>query len=254
VGGWWWLRNLVVHGTLLPSDYEPVVATGAERPTTWTWLQAFVDRVDRSFWGELGSLETEIPWWAAWAATLALALVIVAAWRQRHVRLQVAVALAPAATSLVMLLIVSWRELAVDGRFPGLQGRYLFVGVLGVVVSVAAAADGLTAPARRRAGWVLAAAIVLLHGVTVHAALQWFYGGPALALTDQVRGLLAWAPFGTVATTSVLAAGVGGVVVCAAVAQRAATAECHRHAVAMISSRPLEGSQPIVARTSELSE
>jgi hypothetical protein len=255
VGGWWWARNLVIHGTLLPSDYEPALEPGASRPPTWTWLQAFVDRVDRSFWGELGSLEAEIPWWAAWAATALLVVVIAAALRTRRAaHLPLAVALVPLAAALLLLLALTWRGVAVDGRFPGLQGRYLYVGVIGVVVAVAALLDGLSGETRRRAGWVLAGAVVGLHAVTVHTALQWFYGGPALGLGDQLRGLLAWSPVGNVATVLILIAGATGVIACAAVAQRAASSECQRQADPMISSRPLDGSQPSVLRTSELSE
>ena len=194
-GGWWWVRNLFVHGTFLPSDYEPALEPGATPPATWTWLQAFVDRVDRSFWGELGSLETEIPWWVAWPATALVGLVVFGALRRPGVRRLVLVALAPMATALVLLLATTWRGIAVDGRFPGLQGRYLFVGILGLVVAVAAALDGLDPVWLRRAGWLLGGTIVGLHAAAVHAALQWFYGGPALGaaplerLLDQVEAL-----------------------------------------------------------------
>lgn len=243
-GGWWWLRNLVVHGTVWPSDYEPATEPGVGTPETWTWLRAFIDRVDRSFWGELGSLETEIPWWAAWAATAVLVAVIVGALRRRPVRLQVAVAVLPMAVSLGVLLAVTWRGTAVDGRFPGLQGRYLFVGVLGVVVAVAAVVDGLTVRQRQVAGWTVAVSIVALHALAIHAALQWFYGGPALGLGAQLDGLLAWSAAGEVTTVGVLAAGVLGVFACAAVAQRAASAAGQPHALEMISSRPPVDSRP----------
>jgi hypothetical protein len=262
VGGWWWLRNLVVHGTFLPSDYDPVLEPGAGPPPTFTWLRAFVDRVDRSFWGELGSLETEIPWWVAWPATVLVGVVVFAALQRPDVRRLVLVALAPMATALVLLLGMTWRGIAVDGRVPGLQGRYLFVGIVGLVVAVAATLDGLDARWLRRAGWLLGGTILALHAAAVHAALQWFYGGPTLGLADQLRGLLAWSPAGNAATVAVLAAGAIGVVACAVVAvtacagaaQRAASAECQFHAEPMISSRPRDGSQPRVVRTSELSE
>ena len=173
VGGWWWLRNLVLYGTVQPSGwpatYRDVLRLeprepGEPAPVT-DFLAGSYSRLSERFWGGLEinyiGPDTFPHWWTdtlVVASLVALAAAVVGAGRAR-LPLVVAV-LVPFVSTLGIIGYGIWGGYSYSLDFPGAQGRYLF----GSVPSLAAAVGlGLVVLARRgRRALPVAAALLAL--------------------------------------------------------------------------------------------
>ena len=72
VGGWWWLRNLVVLGTVQPVGI-PDRFPEAESRGLWYFLRTVVTSLTRSFFGNYGWLEVRLPDTVFWTAAVVVA-------------------------------------------------------------------------------------------------------------------------------------------------------------------------------------
>jgi hypothetical protein len=175
VGGWWWLRNLVLYGTVQPAGWPPTYrdvlrleprAPGEPAPVVGFLKGAYV-RLSERFWGGLEinyiGPETFPHWWTnALAVTAALALVaaVVGAGRSR-LPLVVAV-LVPFASTLGVICYGIWTGYTYSLDFPGAQGRYLFGNLPSLSAGIAL---GLVVLAGRARAVVPVAAALLALGM-----------------------------------------------------------------------------------------
>jgi len=142
IGGWWWLRNLIMYDRVQPSgrarSVEVVRGWGAE---AWGWLGDFVVFVNARFWFDhpSGSSSGVSIWLGVAASVVVTVLVAHALWPASRTQLPAVAALAVVAVPLPLLLAVlllgSYETFTYGGNQPALQGRYLFGGLVGFGVA-----------------------------------------------------------------------------------------------------------------------
>ncbi|MBO1750942.1 DUF2142 domain-containing protein [Actinotalea sp. BY-33] len=195
VGGWWWLRNLLLYGEVQPAG-DPPLPQGDGQQTVRVFLYQASVRLSQTFWGSFGWLELQVPLWLVRSGNLlvALALLGAAVWavRRRRAGTMLALAAFPAGVFGIVLVGGGVRHFH-SGQFPGLQGRYLFCALVVLGIAVAAALDLVVRSASLRAALpaavTVAAAAISLHGLVLAADHMYRPAGGSL---DE-----AWARWGT---------------------------------------------------------
>lgn len=214
VGGWWWLRNLLVHGTVQPSVIEPV--PGASPADLWQFLAFFRTQMTHRYWGAFGWDEAHLPDGVVAVATSVVIVGIVLAFLRRPAtarwwRADLFVVLLPVACLCALVGYGGWRWYTVTGEFAGLQGRYLFPGMVGTAAVLAVGYGTLAGRHRRFLPIVLLGAAGLLQGMAVHTVLVHFWGpGTSSDLQIAIIALVVWAPWSS-AALGVLALGIAAV-------------------------------------------
>lgn len=221
VGGWWLVRNVAVHGALVPHSYDPEPLAGAD-PSLIAWAGRVAPRYIDRFWGSFGWFQVTIPFGIALAATLAVVALLAVAVSRRRRDLTglaaIAVALAPAAAIGAGVLWRAWSLHAEYGYFPMVHGRYLLPGLVGALAVTAVAVDGR----RTRRWWppAVAVAAAAMTGVAVATAAAAFWVGDGWA---ALTAIAAWSPWPgwlaglwTAATVGVVGALAAAVAIAAA--------------------------------------
>ncbi|MDY0909010.1 DUF2142 domain-containing protein [Microbacterium sp. CFBP9034] len=219
IGGWWWLRNLLLFGDLQPSGLAGIRDTVPWEPGTSPDVIAYLDRMwtrmTGSFWGNFGWLEYPLPQLLTDVlSVIALSVVVVYAFRRGPVRWQVVVLASLPALVLVLLFVNTWRHYVRTQQFAGLQGRYLFVTIVALVVVSAVAWRRFIVPAQRR---TVGVALVGLAAVVAAAGLLRAYIGEYEASQYRLSldGLRAFAAMTPGGAPAIGLAGGAAVVVCA---------------------------------------
>lgn len=200
LGGWWWLRNTVVYGTLQPSFIVPTPGPDAA-PTAGGFVGVFIVQLVQRFWGSFGWDELHLAGGVVWTATALVVLGVALAFALpptgvRGWRLALGVALLPMVAIAGIVVYGAWTWYEVTGRFAGIHGRYLFSAVVGLA-AVVASGYGLTARrAARVLPLVLLAAAGLMQATAGYAVLHHFWGPGVIAdPVIAVLALQAWAPW-----------------------------------------------------------
>lgn len=219
VGGWWWLRNLLVFGAVqpvgIPQRWEPVPNAGLGH-----FVTTVVTAVTRSFFGDFGWLELRVAPAVFWAGAAIVAALCLAALLRRDSRTDAAVLLLLPLALWVSVVANAWRHYVETGWITAVQGRYLFAGLaaLAVVAALGIRPRAVTVP------WIVAGA-----GVVAAASLAFgfrgMYWGHAESAADAAARLAGWSPLSSGQVVAV------GALTC--VAGVAAVAACVRFAVAV---------------------
>ena len=132
-GAWWPLWQLVANGTLAPRRYTYPELEGFH-PHITTWLGEVVRRIPETFVGSLGLEEHPAPL----VVTIVVSVLLLAAIARAGVALRSRslVLLAPTVTALAMMAYASWGAYTRSAIPSGLRGRYLMVGIVGLLVLV----------------------------------------------------------------------------------------------------------------------
>jgi small subunit ribosomal protein S36 len=203
LGGWWYVRNLVLHGQVQPNGYRggrlPYDPSPGEPVAGWA--AEYVDAMLFRFWSSLGvpeppALDERLSQ-SLTAGLLALALLAVAVARGR--RLRVLLALLPLAGLLALVTTGSYLNHAEYGRMVGVQGRYLYPGLAGLCAAVALALARLSGPLRRAVPLALLAGAGVLQALAARAVLEtwWTPAADPGALGAGLRTLAVWSPLPT---------------------------------------------------------
>lgn len=181
VGGLWWLRNLVRYGVVQPNGFGDEAAAGllGERRAPGSsaelapFVRDFAELITTRFWAGLGVVEPPtFPLLLAAALTvLALLLGLAAVTRRRT--LDLLLALAPLTLVLGLTVRTAWSSYVAFGRDPGVQGRYLYVGVAGLAVAIGIGAYRLLG---RWAALTLLVGALTLQVYAVVLVTEDFYG------------------------------------------------------------------------------
>lgn len=215
----WWVRNVLVHGMLqphgthaTPPDLTPVYgwADGG-----LTWLGRFTERMITLFFVQdhAATREQDASWWMARVALVVILAGLGTALVRRPVpRLDALVLLFPIPALAGIVARGSWEQFAAFHELGAAQqGRYLYTGLVGLMV-VALAGAAVLRPAWRRT--VPAALLVLAVGM--HLAYQYdvwhLYWMPHDAGPGAFAAALAavghWYAFPSAVLVAVLVAGV----------------------------------------------
>jgi 4-amino-4-deoxy-L-arabinose transferase-like glycosyltransferase len=208
VGGLWWLRNVIVYGTVQIDGYGAAFERQLHGPATNTGtLHGFVPRFVRAFasglWGGIGLPGSPVMsrfivdgWPAAVLVGLLASLLLR---RERGDRLKWVILFA---VPLLAALIVAVGSLAGYRHFQvvaGAQGRYIYHSI---VVIAALSAIGWARLVRPRVGAWFAPAVALAALLTnavawVLIVLSWYAlpgPGSLSRVPEGVRSLLRWSP------------------------------------------------------------
>ncbi|MGI8694438.1 MAG: DUF2142 domain-containing protein [Geodermatophilaceae bacterium] len=198
VGGWWWGLNLVRYGTVQPNGF------GVERARTGRSLPVdeygahFLELLNSSAWGNFGWLELPLNTTLTTGLTVGVAVGALAALGSRNARRPLIVlAVFPLVTLAVLFATVYASHLR-DGRFNGVQGRYLFGALLTVVAAVAVGLGVLARLARVSERWLVplaATASAALAAYGALAAFRGFYVDVGVGMGQAWDLMTAWSPW-----------------------------------------------------------
>lgn len=217
LGGWWWVRNVVLYGQVQPAGVE--LSTAAVRG--WAeggaqWLENFVWYVNARFWfasssGEVTPVAGALAVVAGVAAVVLTAVGVVALARRGRADLATAVfLLLPVLLLAGVLATGSWQAFTTGRDQPALQGRYLFGGLTAWAALAALAWVRLWGPRARPALLVVLGWAALCQSVAFGAALRdlWLRrDGSVPGTVDAMLGLPG-APVAVVLGALGVAAGV----------------------------------------------
>ncbi|MEO6712663.1 MAG: phospholipid carrier-dependent glycosyltransferase [Mycobacteriales bacterium] len=217
LGGWWWIRNLVVYDAIQPRGLvgPPLVGSPAEPYTLpekgWGWTQVAARSLSSRFWFEHSMTRNcsgpplrgrcvpnpDAAWISSWAGVasvvtltlIALALIVAARRRQLLPLLAIGI---PFALSFAQLVAVDWLEYAHSGVPSGLQGRYFYLALVGVAVLVALGAGGLAGRHDRWLPLALLTVAALLHARTIVTILGNHWNGARLGVRAAAANATAW--------------------------------------------------------------
>jgi len=199
IGGWWWIRNLIMYGALQPVIHlEPVT-----EPLVFDWL-AFdwigwlteaTERIVGSFWGGQFALGGRSYMPLFWILTILLAFGCVVGWVRSRDRIASSVSGMYALLLIPAVLLTSAFLSAERGRVVGVHGRYFFPGIAGVAPLVVLAVAGI---ARRASRWLPALFVTGSVAMTFLAirymlGRYWSSSGPEWG--DRWSEVLASSPF-----------------------------------------------------------
>lgn len=163
IGGWWWGRNYLLYHDFQPSGLAGVRPTvhwpTGKGPDPGTFLAAFWNGVPASFWGKFGLLKYPMLNVVTDSLTvIAVGVVVAFAFRRGpHRRAAVTLAVLPAVT-LALLLETTWKAFDRTALIYGIQGRYFFVAIVGLLaLSVIAWSRAVHQPGTKRVAAVLVA-------------------------------------------------------------------------------------------------
>lgn len=244
VGGWWWLRNLVLYGAVQPAGwsqeaYRAKILGPPRAPGTSAPLDDFISglyaRLSVRFWGGLGINYTGPATYPRWVTDLlvgcVVAAVLVALVRFPRSRAAVGAALLlPLAATLGLIAVGAYSSYQYSLAFPGTQGRYLFGSLPGLSAVVAL---GLAAAFGRRrqllpALVVLFALVMQAVGISAVLDRQWLPRGEGRSWTERydvaVDGIVRWAPWPAPFTQLLMLSALTGAVVVLVLVVRVALA------------------------------
>jgi hypothetical protein len=200
VGGWWWVRNLVLYKAISPSAVDTMEADPEDLDIAWgQFLELWSNRTTQRFWGDFsGGPPTHLPGWMFGLATVVVFVGIAAGCRRRDRVAGVpfgerALLAAPLLLLIVTQFAFAFRGYLRSGRFPGMHGRYLYGALAGLSVIVLLGLANIVRSRRWLPLAVLFAAGVM-NVTAIPRIMAHFWGEPGSPMGDQARAMIAWAP------------------------------------------------------------
>ncbi|WP_412842715.1 hypothetical protein [Candidatus Frankia alpina] len=219
LGGWWWVRNYLLYDAVQPNGWatnpprrEPLLLPDSFLTWFWYFFRTMISR----FWGGLGMFEppqlSPIAIVLATVAVVGLCMTAVTGRRRagRAGRAEWAEWSLQAAAVVVLLLPVafaylevgqrSWAEYQRYTRGIAVQGRYLYLGLVGLGVVVALGLRWALPGRERLAPLVLLVGALLMQGAALLAICSYYWLPRRVSFTparipDVVSAIGRWAPF-----------------------------------------------------------
>jgi len=257
--GAWWMRNLVLFGEVQPNAWGTAFAAaqGAVRTADLPVDNAFyfehiVTKVPSRFFGALGLLEPpQLPEPMTWIlSTLVVASFAVAVVTLRGRRAEVVITAAVPAAATVMMCFQAYRHYLDYLSIPGVQGRYLYPAMFGVIFPIAVAVGLVLGRARAWAPLVVAVGGLVVSGWAVYTSVEytWLHRGEQLDPTTWWRAFKTLTSFFPLpeAASAAIAIMVGLLLIAGLVM---VTLTCRHDAQAGVSSPTPDAAAPSLAYT-----
>jgi 4-amino-4-deoxy-L-arabinose transferase-like glycosyltransferase len=183
-GGFWWLRNLILYGALQPNGFGSALAQiegrprAADNPAVLSvFLDAVQDRIARTFWGGVGIASqptvTKSGGTLLWVLVgVAVVIALVVGVRGRGERLALGLLLLPLPLVFAIIIKGSYGEYVEHAKLPGLQGRYLYLGISGLAVATAITLDRVLGRARAALPLLAVALVLVMQEVHTHRLVR----------------------------------------------------------------------------------
>lgn len=145
LGGWWWVRNLVLYGTLQPDGYAsirpPQPFPPGQGPSVLTFLDVSWGTLTRTFWGSFGGNASAAlsPWIVVPLTVLTVGVIAGWAFRRAPERRTAVLLLVFPALLLAAQTLTSIQGYRTTTEVVGTQGRYLFPAIVALVAVSAVA-------------------------------------------------------------------------------------------------------------------
>jgi hypothetical protein len=191
-GAWWWVRNLLVYGTLQPEGFvsrKPKLFPAGQGPDFPTYVATLWNRLGDTFWGSPGRT-AQFPMSQVFidvSMVLAIGVIVVFAVRRRPNLYAVAAVAVLPLTFLLIETSKAWLGYQKMGVVGGTQGRYYFPALIALITLSAMAWRRIPHTAAGRSS--LATALIVAFGVIALYGVSFdyrtFWENRALAVTSS---------------------------------------------------------------------
>ncbi len=198
LAGWWYVGVRARTGQFAPtvesSRITSALAPPGFQPDLVAFAREYATNVNNRFWGSFGWYTIRFPSWLATLCTLVVAVLVGIALAPRRDRsgsnrLQRLALLVPLVALGGLVFLRAWSLYSTSSKFQFLQGRYLFAGIVGLLVLVAI---GLERTVGRWAPVAAAGFALLIQAEALRRCLQGWWGGPGLGPRGQLQAMVAW--------------------------------------------------------------
>ncbi len=201
----WWLRNKLLYGSLQPDGYY-VQKPDLTARYDWSdggavWLSRLIERMITLFFvhDQTGERLHTWPWRMAFiAAALVLVGVVLVLGLRMLPRTDTVILLAPVCGLFAIVAMGSWGQFAANHLYAGMQGRYLYAGLVGLGVVAVAATARLPERARRFVPLALLGFAAAMQASYLNYTLYLFWrpsgATGAEAWRQAIGGIFNWYP------------------------------------------------------------
>lgn len=202
IGGWWWALNLLRYGTFqpdgVPEDGLQDLIIDRPRVSVWAFGEVFWDKITLTFWGDFGQLELPLAQPLVVVLTIVLVIVAALALRSGAHRLTLLVLLIFPVLVVVVLFAGTYSAHLYYGRFGGIQGRYVYGGLVVLLVAAALGLGRLVRSGSRVERLLLPGivALALAHaGYALWFAFRGYYLDIGWTVPDAWARMVQWSPW-----------------------------------------------------------
>jgi hypothetical protein len=180
IGGWWYALNLVRYHSIQPSGLpigpDAEIATTRARASLLEFTGTFWTKTTGTFWGTFGQLELPLNQTVVVVLSIVLIVAVLLAFRRRGSRLSLAVLLSFFVLTVLAVFQTTHAAHMENGRFAGMQGRYLFGGLVAVFAAMAIGVGSFGRDGGRLQRWLPVIVLPLVLASAVYGLLVAFYG------------------------------------------------------------------------------
>ncbi len=223
IGGWWYVFQKIRTGAFQPT--VPNFPGGIKLDGRLDFADKVWRYMQIRFWGSAGWFEVSLPFTMTFVASLVVILLVgyglvrSPGWRTRTT---IGVLLIPMVVALLLVIWQAYRFWQHNGRLLGVQGRYLFVGVIGLAAALGLGVAALPRAVRRWAPIAFVAGAVYMQWQLIMRVIDVWWRPPHGTLRQAWGALSAYAVWQpsfvrvlfSVTAVAIIAAVVSIVVIC----------------------------------------